>query len=229
MSYDPRGGSSPYLGMDPDTLDETAFSSPEVPVAPDTPTTTFASGSATNTPHLDDFDPGRTRVAPASRRQTGAARVAPTVRRANEPVPARKAARPIPRNVAPVASPQQQPYRDAAAPFAAPRVHKGGPLAYLASFLLHILAFGLRLLAIAFSVFVVASALLTSAHRTQLVSVLNLTAWLVPSSLFGRLVYETPFGGALRGDLICASLLLFLADYLCLRFATSLVRGERGA
>ena len=56
---------------------------------------------------------------------------------------------------------------------------------------------------------------------------MRLTPLLVPSALLGRFVYETPFGGVLRGDLALASLILFVVDWTCMRLSDSLrMRGN---
>lgn len=91
---------------------------------------------------------------------------------------------------------------------------------------LFMLALLLRAGAILLAVLVVASAFLTGSSRATLIGALNLTPLLVPSALLGQFVMETPFGGVLRGDLAIASLMLFLADWICMRFSASLKYGR---
>lgn len=234
MTYDPREGSSPYLGMDAsDNTDERQLSASQpLQHAPQrTPdialTTPTVAGEpfkrVPRQPHEARVQPDRTAVAQ---------QVPATVRRSDyaQPAPARRDERILRRPVrveAPVPSPPQQP-RQAPRASAAPRAGSRFS-SLLAGFLLHVAAFGLRLLALVFSAFVIASAVLTDSHRLALVRALNLTAGLVPPAMMGRLVYETPFGGALRGDLIVMALVLFVADWACLRMAQRLrIDRERG-
>ena len=120
-----------------------------------------------------------------------------------------------------VPSPAQQPYLGEDVSAARSR-RPAGPLTTLAALALRLLALVLRLGAIATSLVVVAAAVLTDAHRATLVRLLNLTSWIVPQGVMGRFVVETPFGGALRGDLVIVSVVLFVADWLCLVHATTL-------
>ena len=122
-----------------------------------------------------------------------------------------------------VPSPAQRPYIDERPDVVTAVTDRAaGPLTLVAALALSLLALALRLAAIVLAVVVVASAVLTGAHRAALVKALNLASWVVPAPLFGQFVFETPFGGALRGDLIIVSLLLFVLDWACLRCAASL-------
>ena len=227
MTYDPRQGSSPYLGMD--ASDDTSSEFGAAGSARDAQRGTQTPDMALNTPTIA-AEPFR-RVKPAQRPVSAAqapASVPRTVRRESQPQPAAAPRQEqVIRRPVPAPSPQQ-PYRPARGT-AVGRSRGGGVAQLLASLALRLAAFLMRLLALAFSAFVVASAVLTGSHRLALVKALNLTMWLVPPSMLGHLVYETPFGGALRGDLIIVSLILFVADYVCLRLAASLrEQRERG-
>lgn len=206
MTYDPRQGASTYLGMEDDEEDLTTAAHVDG-------TTSSGRTNATGS------NAGRTTGVPATVRRPSQA-----PRRAVAPAPA-----PLPYR-APVAvpSPQQRPYE---APRPAPaRGRIAGPLTALESFSLHLLALVLRLGAIFLSFLVVASSVLSGSMRAQLVSSLNMAPLLVPPALLGQFVVETPFGGVFRGDLAIASIILFCADWVCMRFSTSLrERRERGA
>lgn len=211
MTYDPRRGSSPYLGMEDDEMAVEGWeaSADDATSAGDTswgvPATTYRRARA----------PQRA-VAPSPTQQAGQTRI---VRPTPQPAP-----RAVP-------SPEQQPYQ--AEPLRIPQEvssRLSGPLTALTALAFWLAGLALRLGAIVLAGLVVISAVLTDAHRASLVQALNLTASLMPPVLLGRLVYETPFGGALRGDLAIASLVLFFADWLCVRHAAALrQRRERGA
>ena len=219
MSYDPRRGSSPYLGMD---NDETTVGGWDAQ-ADETTVGSWGAG-ADDTTSVDDtswgvpattYRPARApqrAVAPVRGQQAGQTRIV-------RPVP-----QPAPRAVP---SPEQQPYQ--AEPLRMPHgvgSRLSGPLTTLTALAFWLAGFALRLAAIALAGVVVASAVLTDAHRVSLVEALNLTTTLMPPVLLGRLVYETPFGGAMRGDLMVASLVLFFADWLCVRHAAALRQGR---
>lgn len=59
----------------------------------------------------------------------------------------------------------------------------------------------------------------TSASSLSISSFVDGITSMLPQSLSGLFVIPTPFGGAFRGDLAIASLIFFIADYLCFRFA----------
>ena len=208
MTYDPRRGGSTYLGMEADedlTSEEPSYDRPAPSAAADAvlPRTT------------------RPTDVPATIRRPSQA-----PRRAVAPAPA-PASRRVP--VA-VPSPQQRPY-EAPRPQVVPRQpRRSRPLAALESFSLRLLALVLRLGAIFLAFLVVASTVLSGSLRAQLVSSLNMAPLLVPPALLGQFVVETPFGGVFRGDLAIASIIFFCADWVCMRFSTSLrERRERGA
>ena len=60
--------------------------------------------------------------------------------------------------------------------------------------------------------------------RVYLLQATSLVGMWMPTTLSGVLVFETPFGGALRGDFVIASVVLFIIDWACLRKARSLCR-----
>ena len=207
MTYDPRRGASAYLGMDDGDEEQTGDFLADCQPSPARP------------------EASRVRTARPTDVPATVQRPSQAPRRAMVPVPA-------PARQAPVAvpSPRRDPYDDPyAAPAPAPR-RLAGPLAALESFALHLLALVLRLGAIFLAFLVVASSVLSGSLRARLVSSLNLAPLLVPPALLGQFVVETPFGGVFRGDLAIASIILFCADWFCMRFSTSLrERRERGA
>lgn len=233
MSYDPRRGSSNYLGMDMDStniFDAQATNQvdggPTARVAGDA---TRATGGRRSGQPTAANDMDKTMVsAPSTQRRASTAPRRGVAPAATGDAYARRPA-PAPR---PVASPRQQAYD-------APRGSQAGqavrerlsdPLASAESFFLRVLAIVLRAIAICLAVLVVASAFLNGAARGTLLEALRLTPLVVPPALLGRFVYETPFGGVVRGDLALASIILFCADYICMRVSTSLRnRRERGA
>lgn len=247
MSYDPRQGSSPYLGMDGDGEDRTRLTDAERAAEARTRRAEVATTTRADVPRTERA----VRAVRTDARDAAATRAEqPLPRAATAEVPATirrpsRAVAPRPRTEARVAgarqaggqapyavpSPRQQPYHEQAAgvpPQVSSRLAR--PFRLLGSVALRLLALVLRLLALAFAAFVVASAFLTDAHRATLVGALNLASWLVPAPILGQFVFETPFGGAFRGDLVLASIILFCADWICIRFSTSLRHGrERGA
>ena len=85
------------------------------------------------------------------------------------------------------------------------------------------------LAAIALAVIFVIAAIPTDATRLLLLRLTNMLPMIVPSALLGQYVVETPFGGILRGDLAIASIILFVLDWLCAKKRSSLLRRrERG-
>lgn len=93
---------------------------------------------------------------------------------------------------------------------------------------MRVLALLARVAAIVLAVLVVASVFLNGSLRETMLQAMRLTPLLVPSALLGRFVYETPFGGVLRGDLALASLILFIVDWLCMRFSDSVRYSHEG-
>lgn len=208
MSYDPNEGTSPYLGMDPYTMrgDTTRLEDVE-------------DGLVADTEAYDDFALEGTYASPASRTAETPRDMPTTIRRpqaVQDTRSLRRTSRPLLRPD-PVPSPPQQGYAYDEPYDYGPR--KPGPLNLLAAFLLSVAALALRLAAIGCAGIVVACAVLTGSRRAALIRALNVASELIPPSVFGRLVYETPFGGSLRGDLIIVALVLFVVDWLCLRSA----------
>ena len=263
MTYDPRKGQSPYLGMDDNSYDD----EPPTQGTP-APRGTTPAGVASlmrgeapkaerQSPSATVVRPGRSRapqdMPPTVRRPSGTAQYpagaaeSPSdtvLREAIPDIPAgaaepyddgrvlRRPARPAPQpatQAAPYAvpSPQQaDPYVEGTLPVTS---RSAALLSHLTTFALWVLSLVLRVLALALSVVVVGSAVLTDAHRAALVKALNLASGIVPAPLLGQFVVETPFGGAFRGDLALAALLLFVCDWLCLRYRATLIeRRERG-
>ena len=92
----------------------------------------------------------------------------------------------------------------------------------VASYVLLVLAWACRALAIVFAVFTV---VLCFGSLIELTVVADGLFWLqsiVPDPLAGLFVYSTPLGGAFRGDFAIASLALFIADWAFMRIAAAL-------
>lgn len=116
-----------------------------------------------------------------------------------------------------VPSPRQQP-------FAAADGRRGGDVAgesrllrRLEARLLGLLALALRLAALLLAFLVCANALVTGSLRLHLLGLTGLAGRIEPAALSGVLVVPTPFGGALRGDFVIASIILFICDWLLSR------------
>ena len=207
MSYDPRMGGSAYLGMDDDLLDD-EFDEEAIEEA----------GFQRSSRERDGVSRQGGRVA------SSAPTTPPTTRRPSQ-APRRGVA-----PVTPVITPREpvravpapRPDRYEAAPSPVPdaiRSRARGPLASLKALALHAVALVARVVAIVLALLVVASVFMGGSMRQTLLQAMRLTPLLVPSALLGRFVYETPFGGVLRGDLALASLILFCVDWACMRFA----------
>ncbi|MGN0076535.1 MAG: hypothetical protein ACI38Z_06140 [Parafannyhessea sp.] len=123
-------------------------------------------------------------------------------------------------NVAPVASPAQQPFLPSDQGVRREqRQHAGGAgIAWL----LRLVAIVLRLCAIALSALVVANAFNIGPLRIRLVEITSTVASWIPGSLSGSLVYQTPFGGVLRGDFVAVAVAFFVVDWLLSRKAREL-------
>lgn len=121
--------------------------------------------------------------------------------------------------VAPVESPRQTPFSPQGAQVS-PAARRASGRA--ASWLLRVIALVCRLYAIALAALVVANAVVLGSWRIHVVELTAaFTAWL-PSSVSGTLVYQTPFGGVLRGDFVAVAIALFVIDWLLVRKARSL-------
>lgn len=235
MSYDPRQGSSPYLGMDDDESEVREAREVTRVTRGDNARTTRLDAARTiraEAPRTTRLDAERTAYregAPAVQDSMPTTIRRPARQQVMAPLRRRESV-PTPR--VPVPSPAQEPYvagaRDAYVPQRASRF--AGPVAALRSLGLWLVALALRLAAIALAAVVVASAVVAGPYRAKLVTALGELSWLLELPLIsGRFVTETPFGGVLRGDVALASLILFCADWLCLRARASLrARRERG-
>ena len=121
--------------------------------------------------------------------------------------------------VAPVESPRQTPFspQGAQVPPAARRASGRAT-----SWLLRVVALACRLYAIALAALVAANAVVLGSWRIHVVELTAaFTAWL-PSSVSGTLVFQTPFGGVLRGDFVAVAVALFVIDWLLVRKARTL-------
>lgn len=91
--------------------------------------------------------------------------------------------------------------------------------------LLHLLAILCRLAAIALALLVVANAFDLGANRIQVVKVTSAVASLVPDSLSGALVFQSPLGGVLRGDFVATAVILLIGDWLFMKASRAARRG----
>ena len=258
MSYDPRKGENPYLGLEAE--DETSTELLDERGDAPRSATEAAPAPAPATRRVKPSD-RTTRKAPEDR----------TVRRAPENRVKRRTPedRPVRRNpadktsqMAPATVHRPQPRRGVVprpgststirrgtsaagrrpevpvdqrrrvvpSPPQPPRTRRSGPFAALASLGLRVLSLCARLAAIATSLLVIVASFGANRHRAVVVSLITRASALIPAGLQGRLVIETPFGGAFRGDLAVLAGALFLIDWICLSYAYSLANGrERGA
>lgn len=214
MSYDPRKGSSPYLGMDYE--DEAPVEEPRPAAAPRAQVAT--SPQKTNR----DVPPTMLRNSQAPQRGV-APRPQGAPRPQAAPAPAQLTRNEQRQGAYAVPSPQQQAYvpEPPSVPSAISR-RFDAPLTSLKATLLVLLAWILRFGAWVLALFVVISAVLTGSMRAQLISMLDIAPLLVPPALLGLFVRDTPFGGILRGDMLIASGILFFADWFCVRLSASL-------
>lgn len=97
-----------------------------------------------------------------------------------------------------------------------------GGLPAVGRVLLLLLAWAVRLCAIAAFFLVMANAFMLPVFRTQLTSVTDLVTSYLPWRSTGLLAVDTPLGGTFRGDLAIVSLLLFLIDWLLCRLRVRL-------
>lgn len=88
--------------------------------------------------------------------------------------------------------------------------------------LLLLLAWVVRLLAVAFMLLVLANALALPIFRSQLVWFTDLVTSYLPWRTMGLLAVDTPFGGMFRGDLALVSLMFFIVDWLLCRLRVRL-------
>lgn len=93
---------------------------------------------------------------------------------------------------------------------------------FLGALVMHLLAIVFRLAALALCAVVVAGSFAFAAARLRLTWMVNFVNPLVPDALSGLLVYQTPFGGAFRGDFAIAAFVLFVLDWLCMKASARL-------
>ena len=91
-----------------------------------------------------------------------------------------------------------------------------------ASHVLRVVALTCRVAAWALVALVVADALLGVGARTWLLSVNGAVSRLVPGPLSGLFVFQTPFGGAFRGDFALLAIMVLVIDWLLSRVSASL-------
>lgn len=222
MTYDPRMGSSPYLGADDQTTDSIDATGTGYSSEPMTTLLGRTGGQRAGQASVAD-----SQQAPATVRRSNQA---PNRGVAPQPAPLRRrgaAPAPAPARHA-VPSPAQQPYGHQSR-------RRGGSqriVDALAMLGLYLAALSARLLAILLALVMITSAFSATVGplRQAIVVRFGLTALLAPSALLGQFVFETPFGGLLRGDLAIVSIILFCADWICMKLLASLrTRRERGA
>ncbi len=87
------------------------------------------------------------------------------------------------------------------------------------SLLMHLVAVLLRIAALALCAIVVAGAFPFVSTRLRLTYLVNFVNPLIPDFISGLVVFQTPFGGAFRGDFAFAALVLFILDWICMKVA----------
>lgn len=85
----------------------------------------------------------------------------------------------------------------------------------IASYICRVLGWGLCLLT-------VADAFGSVRFRVALLGVNGVVTRLMPSALSGLFVFQTPFGGAFRGDFAVVCILFLLLDWILLKISSSL-------
>ena len=240
MSYDPRKGESPYLGMEAEDETSTGLLDER-----DDALQGEAGAAMSPAPATRRVKPSDRPVRSASENRTvrrnpadKTSQMAPAT--VHRPQPRRDAV-PRPDSTSPIRRgatsagrrpevPVDQRRRVVPSPPQPPRARRSGPFAALASLGLRALSLCARLAAIATSLLVIVASFGANRHRAVVVSLITQASALIPAGLQGRLVIETPFGGAFRGDLAVLAVALFLIDWICLSYAYSLANSrERGA
>ncbi len=84
------------------------------------------------------------------------------------------------------------------------------------------LAAALRVAAWVLVALVVADAVLPAGARTHLLALNGAVSQLVPGEISGLFVFQTPLGGAFRGDFAIAAVALLALDWICCRAAAAL-------
>lgn len=224
MTYDSRSGASPYLGMDDyDELEQDDFFDDDEDDAT----------SAGRAPQNGNMAMDVQQVPKTVRRPTQAPRrgVAPQVDETTQlgtgPLIRRPAAQDT--GAVPRVSQDTTVYKSAAIDYAQEESHRIHFEDRLFAFALLIAHLFFCMTAIALAAIFVIAAIPTDATRLLLLRLTNMLPLIMPSALLGQYVVETPFGGILRGDLAIASIILFVADWLCAKKRSSLLRRrERG-
>lgn len=98
--------------------------------------------------------------------------------------------------------------------------HGGGAVPVLLS----VLSVLCRIAAIALALLSVANAFVLGSLRIRLVAITAVVSSWLPPALSGAFVFETPFGGVLRGDFMVAAVVLFVIDWALAKAAHSLRR-----
>lgn len=98
------------------------------------------------------------------------------------------------------------------------RVRRGAPVAAALGWA----AVALRVAAWVLVGLVVADAVLPAGARTYLLAANGLATRLVPDALSGLFVFQTPLGGAFRGDFAVLAIVLLVLDWICCRASASL-------
>jgi hypothetical protein len=90
--------------------------------------------------------------------------------------------------------------------------------------LLSVLSVLCRVAAIALALLSVANAFVLGSLRIRLVAITAMVSTWLPPALSGAFVFETPFGGVMRGDFMVAAVVLFVVDWALAKAAHSLRR-----
>lgn len=94
--------------------------------------------------------------------------------------------------------------------------------AYLFAFVLRVIAFIARVYAWLFAAAMCASACSFGPFRGFMLQFVFWISKCLPNPFFGLFVWETPFGGMLRGDFILMAFVLIMIDWICTRRAYAL-------
>lgn len=96
---------------------------------------------------------------------------------------------------------------------------------YLFAFVLRVIAFIARVYAWLFAAAMCASACSFGPFRGFMLQFVFWISKCLPNPFFGLFVWETPFGGMLRGDFILMAFVLIMVDWICVRRAYALKNG----
>ena len=103
----------------------------------------------------------------------------------------------------------------------APARRQGSPAAAA----LRVAGLALRAATWVLALLVVADAVLPAGARTYLLGLNGAVTRLVPGALSGLFVFQTPLGGAFRGDFAALAIVLLVLDCILSRASASLRRG----